>query len=547
MLRSSAFELLLALPLVGSAAHADDTKLVSTLDGTTPLGGRPIDMTPDGRYVLFASYSSEYVPDDTNQQEDLFVRDLEAGTVERVNLADDESESWVGFHNYSVSGSISADGRYVAFETEATLDASDNAGQDVYLRDRVDGTTTLVSHSPANVGSFRNSFYPRVAADGSCVVFTSSVPNLVDGDENHGWDVFEWDRATNVNQLVTTDATGAQIKKPYYGAPFVSSDGTIVVFQCWTNVRQRIVNTFVKDLVTGALDQIDGYADGSGFAHYSQPVDMTPDGRFVLLFTDDPLVADDKNGKRDGYVYDRQTSSIERATFGAGFLELASEQLPTAMSDDARRIAFISSADASGDDVNGVNDGFVFDRDTGAALRVTVGPNDESGHSGTGATSLSADGRSALFVPGSSLWPGGLAPGNVVMRKISDVPAAWSNFGDGFDGRFGTPQLTLDARPCRSTTVGLHVGNSSGLFSASVLFVGFASASLPTSLGGTLLVAPITNLLLPLPPSGDSFPFVIPTAGNLPGLHVYLQDLQIDPWAVKGVSFTPGLDLTIGD
>jgi hypothetical protein len=102
-------------------------------------------------------------------------------------------------------------------------------------------------------------------------------------------------------------------------------------------------------------------------------------------------------------------------------------------------------------------------------------------------------------------------------------------------------------RPRRSTRVAAQVGNSSGLYTAGVLFIGVASASLPTTLGGTLLVDPLTTATLPLTPYDEGFPLTVPNGGDLPGVHVFLQVLELDPWAVKGVSFTAGLDVTIGD
>jgi hypothetical protein len=528
---------MVALSVAANASRADDMKLVTTRDGTTELGGWPIDLSSDGRHVLFKSSSSMYVDDDTNGQEDLFVNDLDSGTIERVNLADDESESWVGFQLYGLDGSISPDGRFVAFATEATLDAADNSGQDIYLRDRAEGTTVLVSHSPAKLGNFRHSFYPRVTPDGSFVVFTSSVKNLVDGDDNGGWDVFEWERATGAIKMVSTDSAGVQLRQSYLAPACVSADGNIVAFPIWTSVGRRLINTVVKDLVTGALEQIDGNETGDAFAKQSWPISMTSDGRFVLFDTADALVASDQNLRRDGYVRDRQLSTIERVTLGAGSRELANDQYPVGMSEDARRIAFNSIADASGDDTNGIVDGFVHDRDSGASLRVTLGLDEREMHIGANVKMLSADGLSALN------W----SMNQVLLRQLSDVAATWTVYGTGFDGRFGTPTIALDAPPCRSTRVALQVGNSSGLYAASVVLVGFASTSLPTSLGGTLLVDPFTNLFLPLTPLGGELSMTIPTDGDLPGLHLYLQALELDPWAMKGVSFTPGLDLTIGD
>jgi Tol biopolymer transport system component len=546
MRNSRTLLVMVAATAVARPSLADDTKLVTTIDGTSVLGGEVTTMTPDGRFVLFISNSPDYVADDLNGMWDLFVKDLEFGTIERVNVASDGSEAPGGI-GWSDAPGISADGRFVAFTTDATFDAADNAKLDVYLRDRVDGTTTLVSHSthPALLG--RGSNQPFVTRDGAWVFFVSSRNSLVDGDLNPSPDVFAWERATGEITLVSTDSAGASIKGPCDGLIRASADGSAVLFQQKTGVGEA--NTFVKDRTSGVLEQIDGNESGTAFASKSFPADLSPDGRFVLFGTTDALVAADTNGCFDSYVRDRFLATVERVTLGTGGREIASDARATGMSDGARRIAFTTIENASGDDDNGIQDAFVFDRDTGVALRVSLGPNDEVGLDASAGATLSADGHLALFASNaSSLWAGDDNWRNdVFLRVISSVAAAWTNYGSGLDGRFGIPALTLDALPRRNATPGLHVGNSSGLYTASVLFVGLASASLPTSLGGTLLLVPFTSMTVPLSPWGTTVPVTIPSGGDLPGVHVYLQVLELDPWAVKGVSFTAGLDLTIGD
>jgi len=546
MRRALALLGIVATAAAAGPARADDTRLATTVDGVLPLGGYYAEMSPDGRFVLFVTESPDYVVDDTNGARDLFVKDLELGTVERVNVASDGSEAPFGLGSYD-RPSISADGRFVAFTTTATLDAEDNANLDVYLRDRADATTTLVSHSthPAVFG--RGSDQPFVTRDGAWVLFVSSRNALVDDDHNQGSDVFAWERATGAITLVSTDSTGASVHGWFGGPIRASADGSVVAFQLSAFDYPR--HTLVKDRSSGLLEQVDGNESGTAFATSSEPVDLSPDGRFVLFSTSDALVATDTNGHLDGYVRDRALATVERVTLGTGGRELEDDAWATGMSDDARRILFSTTADASGDDGNETSDAFVFDRDSGVSLRISLGPDDEVGQSSSSSSRLSADGHTALFEsPGSSFWPGDEDwQVDVFLRDLSSIPAAWTNYGSGFDGRFGVPALTLDALPRRNTTPGLHVGNSSGLYTASVLFVGFTSASLPTSLGGTLLLVPFTSMTIPLSPWDTTMTVTIPSGGDLPGEHVYLQALELDPWAAKGVSFTAGLDATIGD
>jgi hypothetical protein len=121
-------------------------------------------ISADGRYVAFYSASSSLVPGDTNGQGDIFVRDLQAHTIERVSLADDDSQSPAE----SVSPSISGDGRYVTFDTPAILTPnSPSSYSNVYVRDRVAGTTTRVSvPAPGVAGATNNSARSSISADG---------------------------------------------------------------------------------------------------------------------------------------------------------------------------------------------------------------------------------------------------------------------------------------------------------------------------------------------------------------------------------------------
>jgi Tol biopolymer transport system component len=519
-------------------ARADDTKLATTVDGATTLGGDLLDASADGRYVLFTSYSSAYVSDDTNDRTDLFVRDMELGTVERINVATDGSQD-DGFYS-GLQATMSADGRYVAFVTLGSLDSADNSDSDVYLRDRVAGTTTLVTHSESTSGE-RDSFDAHISRDGNFVVFASTINNLVHNDSNPYLDVFEWDRVNDTFACASTNSDGGFMPGNRFDDPHVSGDGSIVSF-FMTRIRGdqgRPIGTFIKDMGSGSLDPF----------HGKSVVALPGDGRIALVTSANSRDPADTNNTIDGYLYDRWADTYECVTFGTGKRSLTRRADPTGISDDGRRIAFASTDDATGGGEGGLVDAFVYDRDTEVALRVSVGPQDQLSTRDCVGGPISGDGLVAFFgTTSDSLWPGDAdSVSDVFARDLSAIPAAWTNYGSGFDGRFGVPALTLSALPRRTTTVDLQVGNSSGLYTAAVLFIGVASASLPTSLGGTLLVDPLTTATLPLTPYDDGFPLTVPDGGDLPGVHVYLQVLELDPWAVKGVSFTAGLDATIGD
>jgi len=523
-------------------ARADDTRLVTTVDGTSTLGGEICDASADGRFVLFMSASASYVDNDTNLLYDLFVRDMETGVVERINVSTDGKQDHRSgaYGGAPIQGTISADGNYVAFNTHGRLDDADNSGFDVYLRDRAAGTTTLVSHSVDTTGA-RESYDAHISRDGNFVVFVSTINNLVQNDTNTRPDVFEWDRVNDTFACMSTDSNGDFMPGYLFDNPQVSGDGTVVTFYK-TLIRGdqwKGLGPWVKDVGTGALEQLP----------VDHVVSLSADGEVVLFGTPTQLDPADTNVQVDGYVYDRQAGTYECVTFGTGKRSLTRRADPIAMSDDGRRVEFTCADDATGGDDGGMVGVFVYDRDTEVALRVSAGPHDERADLDCTGGPLSGDGHIACFgTPSGTLWPGDSGYGDdVFVRDLSAIPAAWTNYGSGLDGRFGVPALTLSALPRRTSTIDVEVGNSSGLYTVSVLFVGVASASLPTSLGGTLLVDPLTTATLPLTPYDEGFPLTVPDGGDLPGVHVYLQVLELDPWAMEGVSFTPGLDVTIGD
>src|SRR5262249_23101538 len=143
-------------------------------------------ISADGRYVAFDSIASNLVPGDTNDDTDVFVRDLATGTTTRVSL------TAAGGQAAGLSGqaAIAADGRFGVFWRSARLTPDDtNDRFDLYERDRVAGTTVLVS-KPAGGGASQGTFIawspPAVSADGTRVAFQSDAPDLVSGDTNEG-------------------------------------------------------------------------------------------------------------------------------------------------------------------------------------------------------------------------------------------------------------------------------------------------------------------------------------------------------------------------
>jgi Tol biopolymer transport system component len=184
-------------------------------------------ISADGRYVAFDSWSSNLVAGDTNGTHDVFVHDRSTGQTERVSVDSNGNES----DGDSLDPSISADGRWVAFDSASTnLVSGDTIGvTDVFLHDRQTGATTRISTGLNGAESNGISDSPKISADGVRIAFESSANNLVQG-KTTGWqDVYVYDGATGVITRESVSSAGAEADDHcYLGA--ISADGRIVTF-----------------------------------------------------------------------------------------------------------------------------------------------------------------------------------------------------------------------------------------------------------------------------------------------------------------------------
>jgi Tol biopolymer transport system component len=165
-------------------------------------------ISADGRFVVFESEASNLVPMDSNGVQDVFVRDRQSNTTERMSVSSDSVQG----NDRSLQSSISFDGRYVAFSSVATnLVPGDTNGKiDVFVHDRLYGITKRISESAAGVPGNDYSYLPRFSGDGRYVSFESAATNLVPGDTNQSHDVFLHDRRFGTTERVNLEPDGSQ-------------------------------------------------------------------------------------------------------------------------------------------------------------------------------------------------------------------------------------------------------------------------------------------------------------------------------------------------
>src|SRR5438132_1108786 len=288
-------------------------------------------------------------------------RSAGAQTTVRVSVASDGTEG----NDVSLGSALSADGRFVAFDSAATdLVAGDTNGvSDVFVHDRQTGTTERVSvASDGAQGNGRSglvtfAFPPALSADGRFVAFVSAAANLVASDTNGATDVFVHDRQTGTTERVSVASDGTESNAANVG-PSLSADGRFVAAPA-----------------------------------------LSADGRFVAFDSDAAnLVAGDTNGATDVFVHDRQTGTTERVSVASGGSQGNGSNAGPVLSADGRFVAFHGTAsNLVGGDTNGTTDVFVHDRQTGTTERMSVASGGTQGNGPSSGAALSADGSLVAF------------------------------------------------------------------------------------------------------------------------------------------------------
>ncbi len=296
---------------------AQVTELVSVATGGAQGNDTSTEasISADARFVAFWSDASNLVGGDTNGVEDVFVRDRQTGTTELVSVATGGTQG----NARSRYPSISSDGRFVAFWSDASnLVAGDtNGSADVFVRDRQTLTTVRVSVATGGAQGNANSLnaFSSISADGRFVAFESDATNLVAGDTNGSADVFVRDRLSGTTERVSLAAGGAQGNADSLG-PSISASGRFVAF--WSLATNLVAgdtnawnDVFVRDRQSATTERVSVATGGAQGDFNSYDPSISADGRFVAFESGATnLVAGDTNGSFDVFLRDRATASF---------------------------------------------------------------------------------------------------------------------------------------------------------------------------------------------------------------------------------------------
>ena len=422
--------------------------------GAGALGGSVPALSSDGRFALFDSRGDSLVAGDLNHAYDVFLRDLTASTTELISRAATHPPALTAnADSLTAANAVSADGRYVVFESSANnLVAGDTNGlRDVFVRDLQLGSNFLVSVNRLGTGSARGtSQSASISANGRLVVFLSSADDLTANDTNGLEDIFVRDLQAGTTRLVSVSTNGmAANRASVY--PSISADGRRVAFQSSAGDLAPLgkpapintVNVFIRDLVAETTT----LANPKNLPALNAPVWLGTDGRFVAY---QPFPA---RGYPDLRVTDLETTTDR---------SLGTNVPAEAFSGDGRKLAYIEIDAASQ-----ASTLVLADLVPGTNTRVPLGLGKWSSRQ---AVSANADGRWVAIASRAPL--GGSDPDALENIFICDVPNANLTLASvnragtgGGNGASGSPRLSADSRyvAFRSAATDLVAGDDHGL------------------------------------------------------------------------------------
>jgi Tol biopolymer transport system component len=388
-------------------------------------GGEP-SISGDGRFVAFDSGASNLVPGDTNGEGDVFVHDRQTGVTERISVSSDGAQGDGGSGEPSISG----DGRFVAFVSGATnlVPGDTNEQGDVFVHDRQTGVTKRISVASDGAQGDGGSGEPSISVDGRFVAFSSQATNLVSGDTN-GWfeeygyvllDVFVHDRQTGMTERVSVASDGTQGDEESMG-PSISGEGRFVAFLSWASNLAPGDSTsggdvFVHDRQTGVTERISMYKSADNVFSFVGNPSISSDGRFVTFNSYSPnLVPGDTNGQPDIFVHDRHTGVTRLLSLASDGTQANDWSYNASISADGRFVAFGSRAsNLVLADANGTGGLFVTCNpppqllETCGPSLVSVASDGTQANAASSGPSISGDGRFVAF----SSFADNLVPGD---------------------------------------------------------------------------------------------------------------------------------------
>ena len=300
-----------------------------------------------GRFVAFGSARTDLVPGDTNDSVDIFVRDMVAGGTERVSV----HSNGVQGDDHSERPRISADGRFVTFDSDVRFDPRDvNFHPDVYRHDRLTGVTEYVSVTQAGDGADSWCVEPEISDSGRYIAFRSRAANFGSNTPN---DVNIFWKDMQTGELRHVDRPSVSTTNSNLGSawPAISGNGQVVTFtsQLWNLVPGDTDfqhDVYAYDVATDTIDKLTLRPDGvPATGSFSSRSGVSFRGRFVAFSgASDDLLSGGTGGYEEVYVRDRLNDTTERVSVSWFNGPISNAAFDPHMDRDGHTITFMSRA-----------------------------------------------------------------------------------------------------------------------------------------------------------------------------------------------------------
>jgi len=286
-----------------------NTNRVSLASDSSQANGDSLqpDLSATGRYVVFTSYASNLVNDDTNNSSDVFLYDRQSGTTTRISVSSSGEQG----NAPSSSPSVSADGKRIVFSSFASnlVPNDTNGSSDIFLRDLVSGQTHRISITSSGNEAHGHSLDPVISNDGKLIAFTSFAPDLVPNDTNDKWDIFVHDLQSGQTERVSIADSGIQSNGNSISRPALSETGRIIAF--WSEATNLVAgdtnavgDVFIHDRYLRQTRRVSLANDGSqGNGAAAANISLSADGTSVAFESlASNLVLNDSNSAADCFV-----------------------------------------------------------------------------------------------------------------------------------------------------------------------------------------------------------------------------------------------------
>lgn len=395
---------------IAGAVYGLPVKISAAAAGAPGTGdSRSASVSADGRFVAFASASSDLIDGDTNGKQDIFLQDRETGTTKRVSFgaggAQADGDSYAPY--------VSFDGSYILFTSKAKnlVSGDTNLNEDLFLYDtKQDAVQRVAQYVPGSEFAGSGSSY-QVSADGRYVVYAGKTSGA------GTCDIWLLDRRSGKARLV---ARQLYIYETFRSRLSISADGRYVAFDSFSkeivpddvgsNYSYKYRDVYLYDAALNEMKKISRAPDGTTGNNYSYYPAISADGNYVTYLSKaSNIVAADTKPSLDVYVYSRQTGTNELVSLDGTGAQPGVDAYDPSISADGRYISFHTDGAYDASDT-GRTDVYVRDRSAGTTLRVSKTAGGANADQPADRGTLSADGGTIVFETAATNMAGSADP-----------------------------------------------------------------------------------------------------------------------------------------